>query len=101
MKQSAAKTLGVAVLGAAFAAAAAGTAAALPLPVPGADAVTGALPAGNLPVVHNANTLPAKAHTLPAKNVKRPAPAGALGPVTGLLGGLPTQGLGVNGLPLG
>jgi hypothetical protein len=108
MKQSAAKKLGVAALGAAFAAAAAGTASAAPeLPV-GADAlgsVTSALPLGDglaqLPVGgqgalgqvldHGAKTLPAAAqatqHTplAPVAGLLGSAP---VGPVTGLLGGL-------------
>ncbi|WP_309050467.1 hypothetical protein [Streptomyces sp.] len=109
MKQSAAKKLGVAALGAAFAAAAAGTASAAPeLPV-GADAlgtVTSAVPLGDglaqLPVGgqgalgqvldHGAKTLPAAAaqatqHTplAPVAGLLGSAP---IGPVTGLLGGL-------------
>ncbi|MEO3974043.1 ATP-binding protein [Streptomyces sp. CAU 1734] len=49
MKQSAAKTLAVAALGAAFAAAAAGTATAAPagLPEPSLDSVAGAVPVGD------------------------------------------------------
>ncbi|GAA3898270.1 hypothetical protein GCM10022244_05660 [Streptomyces gulbargensis] len=98
MKQSAAKKLGVAALGAAFAAAAAGTASAAPeLPV-GADALgslTSAVPLGDglaqLPVGgqgalgqvldHGARTLPAA-----AGQATQHTP---LAPVTGLLGGLP------------
>lgn len=81
MKQSAAKTLGVAVVGAAFAAAAAGTAAAVPVP----DSVPGVVP------VHDALTkLPAGApQALPTDQ--------AVDPVGGLLGGLPLAG----GLPAG
>ncbi|MBL3667925.1 ATP-binding protein [Streptomyces sp. M2CJ-2] len=117
MKQSAAKTLGVAVLGAAF-------------------AVVGAGAASAAPAVPNAGTaLDTVAQSLPAEDVSRVAPGadGALqtgqdvvgtgmttarpvaeqltseGPqeqVDGLLGGLPATGLpkegvAVNGVPLG
>lgn len=51
MKQSAARTLGVAALGAAFAAAAAGTASAAALPL---DAATSALPTSALPIAGSA-----------------------------------------------
>ncbi|MFK4225253.1 hypothetical protein [Streptomyces sp. NPDC019890] len=78
MKQSAAKSLGVAALGAAFAAAAAGTASAapavLPAPAPSLDSVAGVLP------VQDALT-----HALPTG---QPA-----APVASLLGGLPADGL--------
>lgn len=120
MKQSAAKTLGVAVLGAAFAAVGAGAASAAPAApaVPNADAA-----------------LDTVAQSLPAENVSGMAPGAdralqtggdvvgtgmtttrpvteqltAEGPqeqVGGLLGGLPTkglptQGVSVNGAPLG
>ncbi|MFC9703724.1 hypothetical protein ACFVID_25300 [Streptomyces sp. NPDC127132] len=120
MKQSAAKKLGVAALGAAFAAAAAGTASAAPsLPV-GADAlgtVTQAVPLGDglttLPdgageslaagqgalgqgVDQGVKTLPAAAGTA-TQNLPLDAAAGGLGatplgPVVGLLGGLPVGG---------
>ncbi|MFV0134011.1 ATP-binding protein [Streptomyces sp. HMX87] len=121
MKQSAAKTLGVAALGAAFAASGAGAANAAPA------------------VPDVAQTLDGVTKTLPAENVSQAAPGagpalakgqGAVGtglaaaqpnaeklvgdqlanspagPVAGLLGGLPlqglpTQGLPVNGIPLG
>lgn len=117
MKQSAAKTLGVAALGAAFAAVGAGAANAAPA------------------VPDTATALDTVTHTLPAENVAKALPGagealaqgqGALGagvaaaqpvaakvlangptaPVAGLLGGLPpqglpTHGLPVNGLPLG
>ncbi|MEU2115449.1 hypothetical protein ABZ567_07295 [Streptomyces sp. NPDC016459] len=116
MKQSAAKKLGVAALGAAFAVTAAGTASAAPsLPV-GADAlgtVTKALPLGagltELPVGapeslgggqgaldQGVKTLPATAgqatKSLPLDAVTGGLGGGALG---GLLGGLPA------GLPIG
>ncbi|WP_432080363.1 ATP-binding protein [Streptomyces sp. WAC 04229] len=121
MKQSAAKTLGVAALGAAFAAAGAGAATAAP----------------ELP--DTAQTVDSVARTLPAETVSQVAPGagnvveqgrrisgtgltaaqpvveqvlaeqlaeGPTEPVAKLLGGvpvqgLPTQGLPVNGLPLG
>lgn len=98
MKKSAAKTLGVAVLGAAFAAVGAGAASAAPAApaVPNADAA-----------------LDTVTQSLPAENLSRVAPVAeqltAEGPqeqVGGLLGGLPTkglptQGVSVNGAPLG
>ncbi|AIV34547.1 ATP-binding protein [Streptomyces sp. G3] len=121
MKQSAAKTLGVAALGAAFAAAGAGAATAAP----------------ELP--DTAQTVDSVARTLPAETVSQVAPGagnaleqgrriagtgltvaqpvveqvvaeqlaeGPTEPVAKLLGGvplkgLPTQGLPVNGLPIG
>ncbi|WP_458245355.1 ATP-binding protein [Streptomyces sp. MAI_2237] len=121
MKQSAVKTLGVAALGAAFAAAGAGAATAAPgLPnATGAlDNVTKTLPAENL-----SHAVPGAGDT--ATHGKDAAEAGLTavqpvaaqmlahgptGPVAGLLGGLPVQGLSthapthglpVNGLPLG
>ncbi|MFF6773751.1 hypothetical protein ACFY8W_09315 [Streptomyces sp. NPDC012637] len=135
MKQSAAKTLGVAALGAAFAAAAAGTASAAPaLPVVGSDAlgtVTSIVPLGDdlteLPagasealsggqgavgtgVEQGAKTLPGaveqaqnlpgevqkQAQDLPLDGAKAGLGSTPLGAATGLLGGLP-----LNGLPLG
>ncbi|MCM2412156.1 MULTISPECIES: hypothetical protein [unclassified Streptomyces] len=103
MKQSAARTLGVAALGAAFAAAAAGTASASALPL---DAATGVLPVAGalanatstLPVQDTATDLLGSSQT---KVVDE-----ATTPVKGLLGGLPaggltTSGLSANGLPLG
>ncbi|MER5207191.1 hypothetical protein [Streptomyces sp. NPDC002825] len=120
MKQSAAKKLGVAALGVAFAAAGAGTASAAPLPLD-ADAlgtVTSAVPLGDglttLPdgaseslgagqgalgqgVDQGVKTLPAAAGQA-TQNLPLDAAAGGLGatPVGGLLGGLP-----LNGLPIG
>ncbi|WP_328905469.1 hypothetical protein OG230_22280 [Streptomyces sp. NBC_00234] len=99
MKQSAARTLGVAALGAAFAAAAAGSAsAATALPV---DAATAAVPAGtaldavsqSLPTVQDAAGQLLKGQQSVGGDVTAP--------VTGLLGGLPTKGVSANGLPLG
>lgn len=124
MKQSAAKTLGVAALGAAFAAAAAGSASAAPT-LPGAtaalgnvshtlplDEVTGKLPAdaaqsltgGRSVLMESATTLPATAQN----TVGEVAPAGATEKAGGLLGGLPVLGGGLpaadgltGGLPVG
>jgi len=117
MKQSAAKTLGVAALGAAFAAVGAGAANAAPA-VPDTstalDTVTHTLPAENV-----AKALPGAGEALAAgqgalgTGVAAAQPAatklladGPAAPVAGLLGGLPlqglpTHGLPVNGLPLG
>ncbi|MFF3321546.1 ATP-binding protein [Streptomyces sp. NPDC002889] len=111
MKQSAAKTLGVAALGAAFAAAAAGTscAAALPqLPVAAGalDTVThaapvpdalGKLPAGAPTSLAQGKTALADATaSVPAavqQAAKKGLPTGgAAKPATGLLGGLPIGG---------
>ncbi|NEB79032.1 ATP-binding protein [Streptomyces sp. SID14478] len=110
MKQSAAKTLGVAALGVAFAAAGAGAANAAP-GVPDAAGAVGSV-TSMLPVEQAAKTLPAGApeslaagqnalgstlHTAPAA-----LPGGNGGdPVSGLLGGLPTKGLPTQGLPVG
>ncbi|WP_329116823.1 hypothetical protein [Streptomyces sp. NBC_01353] len=122
MKQSAAKTLGVAALGAAFAAAAAGSAAAAPsLPaapdalglvtqtVPLGDGLTelpdGAaesLLGGEAAVDQGVKTLPAAAGQA-IEHAPLDGATGALGntPVGGLLGGLPLNGLPLNGLPIG
>ncbi|MFI5802643.1 ATP-binding protein [Streptomyces sp. NPDC051561] len=114
MKQSAAKTLGVAALGAAFAATAAGSAAAAVGPsVPDAagaltavtsalpvDQATSKLPAG-APEALNAgkDALGRSAATAPTTAAQSlPAGEGA-DPVSGLLGGLPTKGLPTQGLP--
>ncbi|MEU0673105.1 ATP-binding protein [Streptomyces sp. NPDC006172] len=111
MKQSAAKTLGVAALGAAFAAVGAGAANAAPA-VPDAtqalDGVTRTLPAENV-----AQTLPGADGVLEqaqpslgagltavqpvAENLLAQGPTA---PVAGLLGGLPVQGLPTHGLPV-
>ncbi|MEV5984447.1 ATP-binding protein [Streptomyces sp. NPDC052051] len=116
MKQSAAKTLGVAALGAAFAAAGAGVASAAPAAPPAAGPVnaTQALPTGKL-----TQSLPGASEALGqgqralgmALTATQPATQrvladGPAAPVTGLLGGLPvkglpTHGLPVNGVPLG
>ncbi|MFC9427382.1 ATP-binding protein [Streptomyces sp. NPDC059255] len=121
MKQSAAKTLGVAALGAAFAAAAAGSASAAPA-VPDAGAALGVVGSVSktLPVEDLGKQLP---EPLPeATNAAGSAvdtlefttpyaldavqAGAAANPLTALLGGLPVQGLlgggnGINGIPLG
>ncbi|MER5890885.1 ATP-binding protein [Streptomyces sp. NPDC001941] len=118
MKQSAAKALGVAALGAAFAAAAAGSASAVAaapaVPDAGAalDTVTHLVPventaaqlpaggpealsAGKNALASGVAAAPATANqTLPAVTGKSDAD-----PVSGLLGGLPTGGLPTGGLP--
>ncbi|WP_406862715.1 hypothetical protein ABZO31_20730 [Streptomyces sp. HUAS MG47] len=128
MKQSA-KTLGVAVLGAAFAAAAAGSASAAPMThdaagaldavqaLPVADGLTelpagaaDSLTAGEGAVGQAAENLPAASDSA-TQQVTQTAPnALAESPVGGLLGGLPVNGLATNsalptgplgGLPLG
>ncbi|MCZ7458408.1 hypothetical protein [Streptomyces sp. WMMC940] len=90
MKQAAAKTLGVAALGAAFAAAAAGSASATTsLPDVGTpvDALSAVQPTA-LPAVEEL------AQQSGPRILPTPAPAG------GLLGGLPVSGLPASGLPL-
>ncbi|MFB6816495.1 hypothetical protein ACFCV8_18340 [Streptomyces sp. NPDC056347] len=104
MKQSAVRTLGVAALGAAFAAAAAGTASAAVLP---ADAVGMALPVASSAVGTATQGLPLQETTTKLLGTNQQKLVdGATGPVKGLLGGLPaggvnTGGLSANGLPLG
>ncbi|WP_149827744.1 ATP-binding protein [Streptomyces tailanensis] len=117
MKQSAAKTLGVAALGVAFAAAGAGAANAAP-GVPGAPDPSQALGTVSqaLPLDNVSQTLPGATGTVDqgqralgaGLEAAHPAVAeGPAAPVGGLLGGipvgqtLPTEGLGANGLPLG
>jgi hypothetical protein len=103
MKQSAVRTLGVAALGAAFAAAAAGTASAAVLP---AEAAT-ALPAAGSALGTATRSLPVQ--DAPAKLVgtgQQKLAGDTTAPVKGLIGGLPagglnTSGLSTNGLPLG
>ena len=114
MKQSAAKTLGVAALGAAFAAAGAGVASAAPAvpDVPGVNTARQSLPtAGNLPqgVLPGAGEVLSQGQKAVGTAVTgaRPAAQKAVSePTSGLLGGLPvkglpTHGLPVNGIPLG
>ncbi|MFH8464395.1 ATP-binding protein [Streptomyces sp. NPDC017991] len=116
MKQSAAKTLGVAALGAAFAVAGAGAANAAPA-LPETPALGNA--AGSLPVDGLAKSLPGAGESLTqgtnalSSGVAAAQPAianllaeGPAAPVAGLLGGLPIEGLPthgtpVNGIPLG
>ncbi|MFE7238402.1 hypothetical protein [Streptomyces sp. NPDC057582] len=103
MKQSAARTLGVAALGAAFAAAAAGTASASALPVDAASALPVAGSAlgtatQSLPVQDTATKLLGSGQTKVVHD--------ATSPLGGLLGGLPAggvkaNGLSTDGLPLG
>ncbi|MBT2901655.1 MULTISPECIES: hypothetical protein [unclassified Streptomyces] len=99
MKKSAAKTLGVAALGAAFAAAAAGSASAVPsLPL---EAAAGVLPVSTMAL----DTVAKSAQNAPVQETVGKVLGGdatdAAAPVTGLLGGLPTKGLTANGIPLG
>ncbi|MBM7089115.1 ATP-binding protein [Streptomyces sp. NPDC012461] len=117
MKQSAAKTLGVAALGAAFAATGAGAATAAPaLPDAGSalDTVTQAVPAENVSgVLPGAERALETGQQVAGTGMTAAQPVaqqllseGPTQPVAGLLGGLPlaglpTQGLPVNGLPLG
>jgi hypothetical protein len=125
MKQSAAKTLGVAALGAAFAAAGAGVASAAPAPavpdVAGLGNVTQALPTGNvtqaLPTGNVTQALPGAGEALgqgqnalgaavaaAQPTAERVVADGPAAPVAGLLGGLPAkglpQGVPLNGIPL-
>jgi hypothetical protein len=117
MKQSAAKTLGIAALGAAFAAAAAGTASAAPTALPDSatslDTVSSILPVqeavtklpaapeslagGQQALIGSATTLPAAVQEAAAKGLPTTDHAD---PVSGLLGGLPVGGA-AGGLPAG
>ncbi|MFF2327773.1 MULTISPECIES: hypothetical protein [unclassified Streptomyces] len=103
MKQSAVRTLGVAALGAAFAAAAAGTASAAVLP---AEVAT-ALPVAGSALETTARTLPVQDTATKLLGTGQQKLVGdATAPVKGLIGGLPaggltTSGLSANGLPLG
>ncbi|AQS67880.1 ATP-binding protein [Streptomyces pactum] len=126
MKQSAVKTLGVAALGAAFAAAGAGAATAAPeLPDTArtVDSVARTLPAETVSQVvpgagnvleqgrHVSGTDLTAAQPVLEQAVGQQLSQGPAAPVAGLLGGLPakglptqglpTQGLPVNGLPIG
>lgn len=121
MKQSAAKTLGVAALGVAFAAAGAGAANAAP-GVPSAPDPSQALGTVSqaLPLENVSQALPGATGTVDqgqrtlgaGLEAAHPAAApvlaeGPAAPVGGLLGGipagqtLPAEGLGLNGQPLG
>ncbi|MFD4790160.1 ATP-binding protein [Streptomyces sp. NPDC058459] len=110
MKQSAVKTLGVAALGAAFAAVGAGVADAAPA-VPDGLPVVGSV-AHTLPAANVTHALPGAAEAVSqgqgviggGLNTARPAlqkmlAQGPTAPVAGLLGGLPAQGLPTHGLP--
>ncbi|MCX3059366.1 ATP-binding protein [Streptomyces beihaiensis] len=111
MKQSAAKTLGVAALGAAFAAAGAGAAnaaaPALPDTTGALDSVTSTLPAGGTQALPQAESALNNAMTTARPVVEKVAPhvlpgdQGGQGAPSGLLGGLPVNGLTGQGLPLG
>ncbi|MEV1066569.1 ATP-binding protein [Streptomyces sp. NPDC050263] len=112
MKQSAAKTLGVAALGAAFAAVGAGAANAAPA-VPDAtqalDGITKTLPTETVAQVLPGAAGQALTQAQPAlgaglaaaQPVAEKLLAGSpTAPVAGLLGGLPLQGLPTHGLPI-
>ncbi|MEV0124760.1 ATP-binding protein [Streptomyces sp. NPDC050703] len=117
MKQSAAKTLGVAALGVAFAAAGAGAANAAAAPVVPAPAALGTL-ASALPVGQMADTRPeGGAESVAARQgallggmaAARPTAEGAVQSLTSterehalgaVLDGLPVNGSGLNGMPL-
>ncbi|MFE7353473.1 hypothetical protein ACFU8Q_09760 [Streptomyces sp. NPDC057543] len=104
MKQSAVRTLGVAAVGAAFAAAAGGTASAAVLP---SDAAATALPVAGSALENAPRSLPVQDTATKLLGAGRQKLVGdAATPVKGLLGGLPaggmqTSGLTTNGLPLG
>ncbi|MFJ8820287.1 ATP-binding protein [Streptomyces sp. NPDC102467] len=114
MKQSAAKTLGVAALGVAFAAAGAGAANAVALPdTAGAlnsvtsglplEQASSVLPAGGPEAVSAAQSALGSGLTAAQPVVEKVAQGATEGdPVTGLLGGLPaTKSLPTQGLPVG
>ncbi|RDG36719.1 ATP-binding protein [Streptomyces corynorhini] len=120
MKQSAVKTIGAAALGAAFAATAAGSASAAPsLPDTGATLDTLGVVTQTLPLETVAEKLPAPTSEVVTtgrsvlNGVQKTTQSGpkanaakAADPLSGLLGGLPVNGLakggnGLNGLPLG
>ncbi|NKQ25010.1 ATP-binding protein [Streptomyces galbus] len=111
MKQSAAKTLGVATLGAAFAAAGAGAANAAPALPDAAQTLDGVT--RTLPTETVAQAVPGAGQALkqaqPAVGAgltavqpiaERLIAEGPTKPVAGLLGGLPLQGLPTHGLPV-
>ncbi|MER6328640.1 ATP-binding protein [Streptomyces sp. NPDC014983] len=102
MKQSAAKTLGVAALGAAFAAVGAGAAHAAPA-APDATQVAKALPGAvqGLTQEHGAVASGVAAAQPAVQRVLAQGPTGLLGGLPLGSTGLPTNGMGVNGLPLG
>ncbi|MFJ3701058.1 MULTISPECIES: hypothetical protein [Streptomyces] len=98
MKQSAVRTLGVAALGAAFAAAGAGSASAVAVPV---DSLAGALPA-NVALDSVTDALPAvqKAAGGLLDQQQQRGGGDLSAPGTNLLGGLPAGGL-TGALPIG
>ncbi|MFF8915318.1 hypothetical protein ACF08M_18860 [Streptomyces sp. NPDC015032] len=104
MKQSAVRNLGVAALGAAFAAAAAGTASATALPT---EAATTALPVAGSALGTTTESLPVQDTATKLLGTGQQKLVGdAATPVKGLLGGLPagglkTSGLSTSGIPLG
>ncbi|GGV84889.1 hypothetical protein GCM10015535_30790 [Streptomyces gelaticus] len=99
MKKSAVRTLGVAALGAAFAAAAAGTASAAVLP---ADTAGTALPVAGTALGTATQSLPAQETTTKLLGTGQQKLADdATTPVKGLLGGLPAGGLKTSGLKTG
>ncbi|MEU6391490.1 ATP-binding protein [Streptomyces sp. NPDC046939] len=110
MKQSAAKTLGVAALGAAFAVAGAGAASAASLPdVAGTvtgltsglplDQAAGSLPVGGPEALHGAQSAVNNGLTTVQPVAQQLLENGD--PVGDLLGGLPTNSLPTKGLPVG
>ncbi|WP_405388969.1 hypothetical protein OG596_14080 [Streptomyces sp. NBC_01102] len=96
MKQSAVRTLGVAALGAAFAAAGAGSASAVALPV---DAAAAALPAG-VALDSVTDALPAVQKAAGGLLDQQGGSSDLSAPGTNLLGGLPAGGL-TGALPIG
>ncbi|MET7954784.1 hypothetical protein ABZT07_12600 [Streptomyces sp. NPDC005317] len=99
MKQSAVRTLGVAALGAAFAAAAAGAGSASAVAVP-VDSLAGALPA-NVALDSVTDALPAVQKAAGGLLDQQHRGSGDLSaPGTNLLGGLPAGGL-TGALPIG
>ncbi|GAA5058764.1 ATP-binding protein [Streptomyces similanensis] len=115
MKQSAAKTLGVAALGAAFAAVGAGAANAAPA-LPDAGQALGAvakeLPTGNVAQLPGAGRALDQTQPVLGSGLSAAQPAagglqnGPVEPVGKLLGGMPVQsmptnGVQVNGFPIG
>ncbi|GAA2769207.1 ATP-binding protein [Streptomyces indiaensis] len=109
MKQSAAKSLGVAALGAAFAASGAGAAhAAVPDTAPSLEPVTAALPAEQLsPSLPGSGEVLGQGQTAAGAGLAAAQPVaeqalanGPTGSAAQLLGGLPVQGLPTHGLPV-
>ncbi|MEW2613111.1 ATP-binding protein [Streptomyces sp. NPDC047880] len=108
MKQSAAKSLGVAALGAAFAVSGAGAAnAALPATAQTLETVTTALPAeqlsqtvpGSGEALGQGQAAVGAGHAAAQPAAEQILAGGPTGPDAKLLGGLPVQGLPTQGLP--